>query len=646
MAYQEENHDEVIPAAENKGREDRRTNRERRDDRNEERRSRENTDRDSFDDRTEQSNQQSRIYGQSARNNIYRNSGDGGRASQLAKTHNELMKDAGESPSKLMVITGEASRNLPNKLGWLVYVTPQGADVFFHILVMEGQKECVIKKPFRSRDRDDRRREREDRDLYRYISTNDMFDGNMMDTVKAFVENNFSFTGEACFTGYTIIPFEIQVTDGMEFGPYITAADDSNWNVAGVDKAFDVSYVKKDHELQLSLSFQPGQVAKDLGNMPLRADFIGNIEEVACYNRNNSDSNWNESDQAYVGLSAFISPRWVGAEDDRGYDRRRKPEPTRQYVPELNISMVDTFTGPELGSVERMLLALGAAPFFNTDDRWMTQFKSSFDSKNPMRDIAALGYGFDSRVIDPERLDDNDVREALSDDRKFSTFMDRVFYCDDGIDVAFLVREGSPSYAVARILIDAFDGVKSAQLRIEEALDNITNTRFDFDGDIVSSLVRVPTGYYIGSDGERHPIEDFDTLAVLSRLGDKNVNMIEDWIECTRLGSSRFDYETRIHRMVEILKYATNETFTMKGFVDKLYINGAFLEKLHKEICRSKMALTIDQDGNSNYNTRSRNSGERYALSNNLASRRGRYDSARGSRRDDYRSADVRYRRY
>lgn len=615
---------------ESAAREDRRSNRER-----------DRDTRETRDDREEREAREDINWTQasSGRNTKYRGTGEGGRASVFLQTYVDDNKDVTDIPSRLLPISGDVRRNLSNKHGWLIYATPDSDDVMFHVLILEGMKESVDKKVMRER--------RED--VTRYTALYDYVTDAVIDGLTKFVERSLKFAGKAIYTGTTIVPVEVKVDEIDEVGTYITAADDANWDVANVDRPFDVEYIKTDAQLRLNLSFAPNELAKDIGGLPVRADFVGSIAEVTEGSTKNQLMA-NDASQTYSEFTAFVSPRYVGADaferrDDRNR-RRDEVEDTRQYVPEVVISSVNTIAGPAFGSVERMLLSLAAVPFFNTDDRWMRQFEGSVE-KNSLRDIGALGYGFDPKVLTPDRLDPEEVDRAMSDSRTFTTLMDRLFYCEDGVDVAIIIREGTPGYNVLRILVDAYDNVKPAVARLREALDNITDGGFGdaYRGtNLISEVLRVPTGYYTGRDGESHPIEEFDTLGVLTRLSDKNPEMIEDWIEATKVGgNSRFDYEARISRMVEILKHVTNNTFVMKGFAIKAYLDPEALEVLHKEVCAGALALTIDQDGNNTYGSRSRG-GERFALRNNLASRRGRYDGRRGGR-DDYHRAGASYRR-
>ena len=593
------------------------------------------------DDRHDEPRERTWVAGNSARNTKYRSTGEAGRASTFLKTYVEDNKDnMAEVVSRLLPIDGDIRRDLSNKHGWLIYATPEGEDVMFHVMILEGQKESVDKKILRER--------RED--VTKYTALYDYVSSGVIDKLTKYVERVLKFAGKAIYTGTTIVPAEVNVSEIEEIGSYICAADDANWDVANVDTPFDVNYVKPDATLRLNLSFAPNELAKDVGGLPVRADFMGTVAEVVEGTTKNQLIA-NDEAETYTGFTAFVSPRYVGADaferrDDRR-SRRDDGEDTRQYVPEVVISSINTIEGPAVGSTERMLLALAAVPFLNTDDRWMRQFEGGLE-KNSLRDISALGYGFDPKVITPDRLNADDVEKAMADSRTFTTLMDRLFYCEDGVDVAMIIREGTPGYNVTRILVDAYDNVKPAVARLREALDNITDGGFGaaFRGtNLVADVVRIPTGYYTGRDGEAHPIEEFDTLGVLSRLTDKNPEMIEDWIECTKVGgNSRFDYDARISRMVEILKHVTNNTFVLKGFAFKVYFDPEALKVLHEEVCAGPMALTIDQDGNSTYGSRNRGGGERFALRNNLASRRGRYDPRRGGR-DDYRGAGASYRR-
>lgn len=588
-------------------------------------------------ERTEPKEEATSFVG-SARNGRFRTIGEAGRADMFMKAYTEAMKDEGEQVSRLIKPTGEHLRDMSRKYGFLIYLTPVEADVMFHVLLLEPTKEPVRREQLRDK-------QRRDTDVYIYTATIDCVTEDIIAKIRAFMSANVKCAGKHFYTGVSILPAEVDVTDENAITPYIISADDANWSAAGCDKPFTPDYLRDGSSLRGTLSFQPGAVETNFGRQPVRADLAGVIREHV---EGQSKNLLLEGDvgQTYSQYYGFINGRYVGPEESR--NRRRDEIDYRHYQAECILTEINTFCDAEVGGLERFLLTIGNVPFINTNDRWMQQFEGNFD-KDGLTDLGGYGYGFDPAVVEPNRLEG--AEDYANDPRKFPDFMSKIFYTDDGMDFAYLLAEGAPGWTNAKLLLDAYEGDRDAQATIDAALDNVTDNYWSEDTadwkkedrQLVIDAIRMPTGYYIDKSGDRQPIEKYDMLAVLNRLKDKNPELIDDFIECNTLGGSRYNYEERISRLVDIYMKVTQGTFVMKGYVTKLYFNPKALEALYTCIKESDFCLSMEYEGGSDYSRRSRNGGERYSLRNNLAART-RTTYAAG-RRDEGRTARATYRR-
>lgn len=612
-----------------------RDNREDREDRREERRS----------DREERP-----VSTLSGRNNRFRAQGEAGRSDLLHKTYVEIMKDEGESLSRLIKPMGEAMRPLSRKHGWLVYLTNVEQDVLMHVLLLEGNKEPVRREAFRDRSRDDRDRDSRGRreDVFVYTSTIDDVTEEIIDVLRKFVTTNVKFSGKLIYSGITVIPAEVVVDDEAAITPYILSADEANWSAAGCDVAFTADYLNEDSTLRGSLNFQPGHIDIGFSGQPIRADISGVIREHVD-GKSKNQLMANEVGQVFSTFNAYINARYHGTEDHDRRGRRDREGEFRHFVPECIVTEINTFCDAEVGSLERLLLTIGNLPFINTGDRWMQQYEGVFD-KDGSTDLGALGYAFDPKVTTPDRI--ADAEQYTADSRKLPDFLDRLMYLDDGIEYAYRLQEGCPGWTISRILVDAYENIREAQQLVDQALDNLTDNAWsdatakwsDKERCLVADVIRVPVGHWVERGGERVPSEKIDTIAVCARAKTNHVELIDDWIEVNQLGSNnRYDFDQRITKYVDVLSSVSQKTFIMKGYATQMYFNPEALELIHQLLKESAFALDLDYDGGSEFGRSRRASGARFAVANNLAGRSRRpYNSGR---REDDRSARVNYRR-
>ena len=591
-------------------------------------------------DRQSDVREEESIYAGSSRNGRFRSAGETGRADAFLKTYTDAMKEEGEQVSRLIKPTGDILRELSRKYGFLVYLTPIEADVMFHVLLLEPSKDPVRREVLRDKNRRDRE------EIYTYTATIDCVTDDIIGMVRKFLAGAVKCAGKYYYTGVSILPAEVEVTDEAAITPYIISADDANWTAAGCDRPFTPDYLREGSTLRGSLSFQPGAIEHGFGRQPVRADLAGVIREHVD---GQSKNLLLEGDvgQTYSQFYGFINARYRGPEDV-GSRRRSDEVDYRHYQAECILTEINTFQDTEVGGLERFLLTVSNFPYINTGDRWMQQFEGNFD-KDGLTDLAGLGWGFDPDVIEPNRL--QNVEDYANDPRKFPAFMAKLFYVEDGMDFAYLLSEGAPGWTNAKLLLDAYEGDRDAQDRIENALDNISDKLWSEDTagwskderQLIIDAIRVPTGVFVDKNGDLQPIEKMDQLAVLNRLKDKHPEMVDDFIECNRLGGSRFNYDERISKLVDIYNKVTQGTFTMKGYVTKLYFNPRVVEVIYKAIKDSSFALTMEFEGGADYSRRTRAGGVSYSLRNDLAARSRQTYSA--GRRDGERSARASYRR-
>lgn len=558
----------------------------------------------------------------------FRNIGEYGRAEEMHKTYQEIVKTQGGIAGELLPVIGDVRRELSDEFGYLIYLTQHAGETFWHLLVLESQKCPVIKRPV-----NDRGARRRDEDVYEFFTTTDGITVELNELMEDYIKTAVENAGTLVATSVTVVPCEIDVTDPAAIRPFLMSADEANWTIAGIDEPFNGDYLPEGGSVRGSLNFQVGATAKDLSNQPLRADFVGSIREHL--ERTNPNLLMaNDKGDTFVTFAGYVDARYVGVRDDGDRRRRRDEEvETACFAPEVVMTEVDLYHETKNGPLARLALALSFLPQLNTNFRWVQQFAPS-TAKNQLRDITGFGYGFDpDGPIAPDRI--LATAEDLHDDKTFNRLLDKIFDTEDGVDFAYLIREGGVGYATSKVLIDLYNGSEAAEDALIQALDDLTDNEFSRlwnkveDQTIVADVLRLPNGYYTAEDGIR-PIEDIDMLAVLNRLTNKNDDYLDDYLACTTPGDDcPYDYNERMTRLVAIYDYVTGRTFVQKGVSTKAWFGSDFLECVFAAVERSDLALTMDVDGDSSFGRRSRAVSRRHGVANNLARRESRRHNSR-----------------
>lgn len=568
------------------------------------------------------------IQRQPGRMSTYRSVGEFGRADEMHKVYLEMNKDKPAGASTLLPVIGDVRRDLSEDFGYLIYLTRDAAETYWHLLVLESQKSPVIKRPVR-----DQNRRRSEGDVFEYFTTTDGITQELINLLEDYISDTVEGVENLVFTSVTVVPCEVDVAQPSAIRPFLMSADEANWTVAGVDAPFSGAYLPEGGSVRGSLSFQVGVAAKDLAGQPLRADFVGAIREHL--ERTNPNLLMaNDRGDTFVTFAGYVDARYVGVKDDRDSRGRRSEEvETACFAPEVVMTEVDLYHETKNGPLARLALALSFLPQLNTNYRWVQQYAMTA-AKNPLRDITGFGYGFDpDGPVAPDRI--GATQDELFDDKIFNKLIDKIFDTDEGVDFAYLIREGGVGYTTSKVFIDLYNGSDAAEDALIQALDDLTDGEFSRlwakadDTTIIADVLRLPNGYYTAEDGIR-PIEDIDMLAVLNRLTDKHDDKLDDYLACITPGDDcPYDYNERMTRLCGIYEYVTGKTFVQKGVSTKVWFGGEFLECVFAAVERSDLALTMDVDADSTFGRRTRAVGRRYGVSNNLGRRESRRHNSR-----------------
>ena len=578
-----------------------------------------------------------KTYSGDRRSDVFKINGAGGAVEKFFGTYNEIIKDIkDEQVSKLFRVTGDITRDLASNLSFLVYGRPIGENYFWHLLVIEHDKDPVKShRPYR-----DDRRSRKERNYSEYLATVDGMTTTLIKLIESWLETQVKVSGKFYNTACTIIPTESDLTKEEVVKQFIYSAEDANFTCAGEPQKFNADYLNRHSSVQGTLGFTYQPTTSRAG-LPVRTDFMGTVGEVV-ERVNPNPMMANDSGATFVEIGGYVDARYIGTPSRKRRGRDRNDNDTYCFVPEIILSHADLYRDCDFGNFGRLCLALALLPSLNTKLRWMQQFQGTF-SNDKTRDLGAFGYALDIPGMDPDRIPISD--DDLNDGRKFEDIMETIFDLDGGADFALKIREGDIGYTTLKIFRDIYNGNKSAKAALLDKLDETTDNYFSEyfndskSGKIVAAIVRLPYGYWVDQNGTRSS-EEIDMLAILTKYQDRDRDLLQDYYDCMN-PNSKLNEAERISMLIDIYKKYTNNTFVLKGIESKVYFDPEFLKYNYEAVRDSDMAIEIEFDGDTRYGRMS-GSSERYSLQNDLAT-----DNRRGSsrsRRDRYAETEYNLR--
>ncbi len=261
--------------------------------------------------------------------------------------------------------------------------------------------------------------------------------------------------------------------------------------------------------------------------LPLRSDFAVNLR----YSEGGGKAE-QSADKAFdLGSSIPLG----GAEGfiDLSY---RQPEragfgqqqATQQYYGRVILTRLDT--EQDVITPELQMLSLLGSTILSRNLNWARVWSPSVRGMNPgMHDIGSLGY----EVPDPNGgfLGRIDTSSAAFDDAALAQLVATTIH--ERPIISMDVEESGELTWLNRTLLDAAENSIDANQAVVNALNNLTNGNFSRlwnrnDQVCVADENRIHLGYYETDEGRRD-IRDLDYLAVLTRYGGDDAEMVAKW---------------------------------------------------------------------------------------------------------------------
>lgn len=571
------------------------------------------------------------------------------KGSAFKKCYDELHKDIDKSTmaSRLILPLTLNGDSVQEDLTVLIYASQIESMMYAHAIILESKTNPVkVKRPSSRRDRD--RYRNSDIEVKAFRSTYDGVNLPFQDRVCEEVANEMGVElKDVTFTDATIVPALADVSDEAVVQRIVYLADNSNFSLANADASFTPDALRPRSTVRALLTFNQENDGEDLLGLPTRKDFDIEVNETTRDNHDDGITT-GSGERNIATISGFVNAGFVGdEEEDRRDDYRRRLD-NGCYAPEIIVSSTDTFGGMMMGSeLGRGMLALSAIAVLNTNGNYLRPFEENTREEN--RSVSAFAYGMNWESYDNPNGDLPDVEELerVDEDPKYTTKFLRNMFITDDADVVYMVTPGGDSSILGKLFLDIGEKNKSAAGKFVAEMDELTDGAFtDFleddskfrgalrPDDIVTSIVRVPTGYVKGGSRDSRFASAFiDTQWVCNRLKGNNPELLMDWFDATSTESSMFSREEADTRLLRVLDEVTGGMFVHTGFAYKVYLSGRVVQLMYDAVQDSEVAPRIDTDGVQSQRYRQR--GRRHE------SDRLRANSAR-TRRDNYRDEDRR----
>lgn len=556
-----------------------------------------------------------------------------GRPAAFHKIYVEEIREEGSCSDLILPNRSMDGMNVGSSHNLLLYVSRINGAVYWHAIVIETLENPVKGTAVKSH----MYRETEDgTEIFNYWSTYDStVDEVFRQRVEAYLSEEVPSAGGYIGTNTTIIPTEVDLDDPEIIRTIVYLADDANITIANAESPYVIAPGSKT-SIRGNTRFNQERIKTGRLGQPYRADFTIELSE---YDRDSGqDFFWqSSSDRSLVTVDGFVTASYVGpmeypedVRDNRQYD-------PACFVPEIAITNIDTYSMEE-GQFDRAVLGLASIPYINSNDYWTREFEQTFGSSDPHRKVSGFAYGM---------VWLNDVLpagfEAVDDDvERRSRWISNVFRAGSA-DVCVMINEGGIDFTLGKLLIDIGNNHQVALQRLLTSANVISNNVFAdicesndirfTPHDVVSALVRVPTGYFLTNEGIQ-PIEMVDTLYILNRICQNTPDIITDWYRTTTINTNMAENEA-LTRLVRAFSFVTGKQFVHKGFITKAYLGGTFLKTIYAAGIES-LVVRMECDANANVNRNGRRTirgDRRDGLQADLAVSRGNVGGDRNLRR-------------
>jgi hypothetical protein len=377
--------------------------------------------------------------------------------------------------------------------------------------------------------------------------------------------------------------------------------------VSGSAAVLNLRTFNGDSNLGVLTAFTDNDINDYAGN-PVRAPIKVSMTATSKNNANKNQINSGESTVGVTNLSAMIDLAWAPVETVTNAWAPQVQAPTAKYQAR---AIVTNLEAGQFMTTEAMLLALNTVVSSLNDANgtsWFQYYQPKPKSGKgvDLRDIGAINI--EAGIIPPtkgekypKRIDTKTSEFTNENLAQLITTAVRpglsfaLDASDCGSDTwnteVFAYAAGAGGNADSRMGANAF---------IIKAADKLTGGLFSsiFPNGapvMTGEVERIQLGYYINSAGQKRDIREFDHLAVLNLMGDKDPSVAYDWSQTFYNTSQPISVRLEARRKMLISLVGADITFT--GYASRVTFTSVFLSALSEAIKSTNVQLTNKGSG-------------------------------------------------
>lgn len=313
----------------------------------------------------------------------------------------------------------------------------------------------------------------------------------------------------------------------------------------------------------------------------------------------NQSLNQREQDLILARVDAYVDAvydtRHLVQQGPLGYGQRPS---TQRFMPRIVITGVDSQVDALTPEIELLGIAATTALSQNIGS-WANSLRprhaaAMSSDLQRMTDIGALGLAVPLNPNDPTDLVKVKTDPRDFGDREFEALIEASFIPDP--IYSLLVAESGERSWLTEMFQFAAAGDQDAYDQIVRTADNLTNGHFSNiwrarnGGQIVhNDQNRVHMGYFVDNSGTRRDLQQIDTLAMLNIFGEKDPQMVWDWIHT--FNPTTAVLENRLAQRESIMRNTFSQV-TIKGYGRPVTFYADFLDSLMQAIHQAGLTIS------------------------------------------------------
>lgn len=362
-----------------------------------------------------------------------------------------------------------------------------------------------------------------------------------------------------------------------------------------------------DTTLPVSVTMAAGETVTDLQGLPIHADAIVDVNVERRNGTNRGPVMNSPTDSRLLcrtGVMVDLVPVDPELLEENRTKRRGSFEPEVAWAPRGIITNIDQFlTRTPAGTWFSIASVLELA----RERTWAGTFrgvKAAKDSMN-LRDLGMLNIEANVTGEDVRFADPIDTKDPAFDDRAMGIFLDNTVTrsmmlaldCTTTGNQAYMTTN---FYNMARGKGDAKKRARSELVKsLRDATDYLIDDFIDLEKcDLIEdSGDLVHMGVWYDNENRARDLRELDNyLAIASRMGKKNADVIGEWVR------TWFDYnapeDRRMADRLEILQAAASGSVTVTGSALRLTLSDEVLDAFVRALDEGKLPLVSRVSGN------------------------------------------------